>query len=236
MIKKNPVILIIEDDRYITEYLEVVLSDRSYKIIQCDKGKKGYELSLKEQPDLVLLDLMLPDINGHEVIVNLKADTRTMSIPIIIISALSQKEIIQKCYNQGVVDYIVKPFDLQELLIKIEKNLLQSDKISLKKMSNKIIFELNGRISDLEINKVKSLIQHFLTQKITGIVVDLSAVTHLEENINLVLLSAESKVKYLKEKITFCCPKNNTKVYSILGDHFKKENMIFETVGEAARV
>jgi len=234
-VKKVLTILVIEDDKYITEYLDIVLKEHNYRLIQCDTGKKGYEYSLKEQPDLILLDLMLPDISGYDVLDNLKKDTRTFSIPVIILTALSQSESIKRCQQLGAVDYIIKPFEMSELFSKIEKHTHTSDKIKIRKITDKIIIELSGNVSNIEVNKLKHLLVHFISQNVKNIIIDFTNVSFLDDSINLVLLSAKSKINYLKGKISLVSPSNNKKVLSKLTEHFQKSNLIYETTALASR-
>jgi len=84
-------ILIIEDDRDIVEMLKYNLKDQGYETISALDGNEGLKLAKKEQPDLIILDIMLPFIDGFEVCRTLKKDQMTANIPIIILSAKSQE-------------------------------------------------------------------------------------------------------------------------------------------------
>lgn len=235
MQNKPQTILIVEDDKFISEYIGMILVDRNYKIIQCSSGKKGYEYALKEKIDLILLDLMLPDISGIDLLKNFKADVRTISIPVIIVSSISDKNSIKTCYEIGVDDYLTKPFELSDLFSKIEKAMHKSDKISVKKISNKVCIELRESITQIEVNKIKTLINHFINQKSGNIIIDFTNVNFLDEEINMVLLSTISKLMHDKGKAYIVCPASNKNVLKKLPGFFQKEKLVFETFPQAIR-
>lgn len=118
-------ILIIEDDPAISKGLQESLEDEHYKIITASDGKIGYELAGKENPDLILLDLMLPTMNGQDVCRKLREDGVT--IPILMLT--SKREETDKVLGLeiGADDYITKPFNLRELHARIRANLRRGD-------------------------------------------------------------------------------------------------------------
>jgi len=101
-------ILIIEDDKFLRELISQKLLKEGYDIIEATDGEKGIENANKEKPDLVLLDLILPGIDGFEVLAKLKADPKLSDIPVIILSNLGQKTDIEKGIEMGAVDYLIK--------------------------------------------------------------------------------------------------------------------------------
>ena len=110
-------ILVIEDDKNLSQFIGKGLRQSGYAAEICGEGIRGMELAASGDYDLILLDLMLPGINGFELLTNLKGfDIRT---PVIIISALSGTEQVVKGLDLGAVDYIKKPFDWDELLARI---------------------------------------------------------------------------------------------------------------------
>lgn len=117
-------ILIIEDDAIFASVLKTILSSK----YETDTVFDGFEALKKiEQfkPDLIILDINLPKLSGFEVAKILKNNESTKNIPIIMLTALSQDINIKRGYESGCEDYLVKPFNLQHLLIKIEKYLKQ---------------------------------------------------------------------------------------------------------------
>ncbi|MFA5252938.1 MAG: response regulator transcription factor, partial [Phycisphaerae bacterium] len=113
-------ILIGEDDRDIVEMVEYNLKQEGYVTIHAFNGEKGIELAGKEKPDLIILDLMLPAIDGFEVCKALKQQQSTSRVPIIILSAKSRETDKVVGLELGADDYITKPFSPRELLARIK--------------------------------------------------------------------------------------------------------------------
>ena len=111
-------ILIIEDEKDMVTGLRFNLEARDYIVTAAYDGDEGYEMALKEKPDLVILDLMLPGMNGYEVCKNLKQ--KMPEIPIIMLTAKSQEAEIITGLELGADDYITKPFSVLELLARIK--------------------------------------------------------------------------------------------------------------------
>lgn len=113
-------ILIVEDEINILELQQRFLSMEGYQVLTAQTGTKGLELALSEHPDLIILDLMLPEINGEDVLKKLKSNTITQHIPVVIVSAKSGLSHIEKTFSLGAVDFLTKPFDLDEYLGRIK--------------------------------------------------------------------------------------------------------------------
>lgn len=124
-------ILIIEDEPDTVQILTKRLSDNGFAVVVADDGYKGIELAHKEKPDLIILDLMLPKMDGQKVCGLLKRDTRCAKIPIIIFSARAQKEDMELGKELGADAYITKPFESQILLSKITELLADNPKIDV---------------------------------------------------------------------------------------------------------
>lgn len=113
-------IVIIEDDPDICEILEFNLEQASYETAVYFDGQKGYDAILQSPPDLILLDLMLPGLNGLEIARKLRFEERTRSIPIIMITARSEEYDILHGLEQGADDYITKPFRPREVIARVK--------------------------------------------------------------------------------------------------------------------
>ena len=113
-------ILIVEDDRDIVEMVEYNLKQEGYTAVHAFNGEKGIELAGKEKPDLIILDLMLPAIDGFEVCKALKQQQSTAGIPIIILSAKSRETDKVVGLELGADDYVTKPFSPRELIARIK--------------------------------------------------------------------------------------------------------------------
>jgi DNA-binding response OmpR family regulator len=114
-------VLICDDDPVILRLLQVNLELEGYEALLAHHGAKAVEVALAERPDLVILDIMMPRMDGYEALQNLKANELTKTIPVIFLSAKAQPSDIEKGKNYGVDDYITKPFDPAELLETVER-------------------------------------------------------------------------------------------------------------------
>jgi len=115
-------ILIIEDDKFLRELIAQKLIKEGYKASEAVEGEEGLKKIQEEKPDLVLLDLILPGIDGFEVLSKVKTDPELTKIPVIILSNLGQKEEIERGLKLGARDYLVKAnFTLSEIIKKIKK-------------------------------------------------------------------------------------------------------------------
>ena len=114
-------ILIIEDDKFLRELIAQKLVKEGYNIAEAIDGEEGIKKVKSEQPDLVLLDLILPGIDGFEVLSKMKEDSSLVSIPVIILSNLGQKEDVEKGLKLGAADYLIKAhFTPGEIIDKIK--------------------------------------------------------------------------------------------------------------------
>ena len=115
-------ILIIDDEEdfcfFVKKNLEAI---SNYEIITANKGKKGIQIARKEKPDLILLDIMMPGIDGFEVLKRLKANEKTQSIPVIMLTAKDEDESKIKASGLYCEDYLVKPVEKLVLRAKIQK-------------------------------------------------------------------------------------------------------------------
>ena len=110
-------IAVIEDDETIRTLLQMLLKNAGFTSVRtAERGDTGLELVRRHKPDLVLLDLMMPGIDGFEVIRRLRADEATKDLPIIILSALNSEQDISKGFQLGANDFINKPIIMEKLL------------------------------------------------------------------------------------------------------------------------
>ncbi len=119
-------ILIIEDDPYVLRFYENVfrLSDHNYQLITAQSGEEGLYKIKNEIPELILLDIVMPGKNGLAVLKELKADSTTQNIPVIILTNISDTEIIRQCSQLGATDFLIKSdTEPQQLVQRIEEYL-----------------------------------------------------------------------------------------------------------------
>ena len=119
-------IIIIEDDKFLRELIVQKLLKEGYEISEAIDGEEGIKKIKEEKPDLILLDLILPGIDGFEVLSQMGEDPKLSLIPVIILSNLGQKEDVEKGMKLGAVDYLIKAhFTPGEIIEKIKKALKQ---------------------------------------------------------------------------------------------------------------
>ena len=116
----RPKILIIDDDHSITNMLEFLLESRGYDVSSAHDSLTGIGIACKNTPDLILLDYGLPDKNGLDFLKHIREFEDLRDTPVIMITARGMKEIIKKSLQLGVVDFIVKPFEIESLVERID--------------------------------------------------------------------------------------------------------------------
>lgn len=101
-------VLIVDDDENLSAIFESALQKDGFQTVFALNGKTGIDKARSEKPDLILLDQVMPDISGNEVLKTLKADSQTQNIPILMLSNFSQQELIKEAIDNGAMDYILK--------------------------------------------------------------------------------------------------------------------------------
>ncbi len=115
-------ILIVEDDKFLRELIVRKLNTENFETIEAIDGERALPLLKEEKPDLVLLDLILPGIDGFEILTKIKADSSLADIPVIILSNLGQREDVEKGMKLGAIDYLVKAhFTPNEIIEKVKQ-------------------------------------------------------------------------------------------------------------------
>ncbi|MEP7356087.1 MAG: response regulator, partial [Anaerolineales bacterium] len=117
------VLLVIEDDPDTASMLSMYFSSQDYRLMVCTRGEEGIAIARQARPDLILLDIILPDVDGYIVCERLRASPRTSHIPIIFLSEKASLSERVAGLGAGAQDYVTKPFDLEELRLRI-KNLI----------------------------------------------------------------------------------------------------------------
>jgi two-component system KDP operon response regulator KdpE len=113
-------ILLIDDEPQIQKFLRISLSSQQFEVLSAENGQKGIAMALEQHPDLVILDLGLPDLDGKHVLQRLIGETR---IPVVVLSVRANETEKVACLNMGAHDYVVKPFSVNELLARIRRTL-----------------------------------------------------------------------------------------------------------------
>ncbi len=127
-IKINPnyTILIVDDSVVIRRMIKKILSPSGYRLLEAKNGEETFEIIQSQKIDLILLDMEMPEMNGLEILKNIKQDENNFHLPIFIISSNLDIEIMRNAYKQGALDYFKKPFSPEELKLKIEQVMQQN--------------------------------------------------------------------------------------------------------------
>lgn len=122
-------VLVIDDDPAIAELVAINLEMAGYDVVQATDGIKGQALAVQLLPDLIILDLMLPKVDGFTICQRLRRDQRTADIPVLMLTALNQTQDKVEGFNAGADDYLTKPFELEEMLARVRALLRRTDRI-----------------------------------------------------------------------------------------------------------
>jgi DNA-binding response OmpR family regulator/DNA-binding CsgD family transcriptional regulator len=150
-------ILIIEDNKSLREDIYESLKYEGFEVFQTDNGKSGIKYALSHHPDLILCDIMMPEMNGFEVLEKLRQNERASIIPFIFITSLADRNNFRTGMEMGADDYITKPFTLKELITAINTRL---DKYYNKQLGS-VIDNIDSKLS----SKLKSLKQQVSIQQ-----------------------------------------------------------------------
>lgn len=169
-------ILIVDDDMAISELIKVNLELLGHAAITCEDGTKGFAMAQQERPDLIILDVMMPEVDGFTVAQRIRHNENTKDIPILMLTALDMIQDKVKGFDSGVDDYLVKPFELDELKVRI-RALLRRARIIPESLATPEILavgdivlipenltvKLNGQ--DVKLTPIEFEIIHALVQK-----------------------------------------------------------------------
>src|SRR5713101_2538152 len=121
---ENPIVLMVDDEEMNLELVETLMVPLGYEVEKARNGREALEKISKREPDIILLDVMMPGMDGYEVCSILKDDKKTRHIPIVMITALNQIENKVTGIETGADDYLSKPFHMRELIARV-KSLLK---------------------------------------------------------------------------------------------------------------
>jgi len=137
----DKLILLIEDDPDVLKNLEILLQQENYEVLTAENGLDGVLLAKENIPDLIICDIVMPKMNGYEVLETLSLDNKTNSIPFLFLTAKADIKDIRQGMGLGADDYLIKPYDIDDLLNAIETRLNRFFKIKndqLKELDKKI--------------------------------------------------------------------------------------------------
>jgi two-component system cell cycle response regulator DivK len=126
--KKGYKILVVDDSTTNVVLLEAILDEKGYHIETALNAREAYAIIEKETPDLILLDLLMPKISGFDFLEEIRKNQKTLNTPVIVVSALTDEENIDKIMKMGAIDFVKKPIDLQYLVERVESVLQKTYK------------------------------------------------------------------------------------------------------------
>jgi DNA-binding response OmpR family regulator len=116
-------ILLVDDEAATRSMLGMLFSDAGFEILEAGAGDQGVQEAIENLPDVIILDINLPNMSGFECLQVLRQNEKTKAIPIIMCTAHDTLDDVERCINGGAQDYIQKPFDLQTVLGKVKRQL-----------------------------------------------------------------------------------------------------------------
>lgn len=133
-------ILVVDDDSAINELIKINLELSGYSVVQALDGIEGFAIAKQEKPSLIILDVMMPDVDGYTVAQRVRMNPELKDVPILMLTALSQLNDKIRGFDIGVDDYLVKPFEMEELLVRVRALLKRSrqipDSVAVKELLN----------------------------------------------------------------------------------------------------
>ena len=118
--------LVVDDDRLLLRLIEINLGKTGIEVLLADSCREALRIAREERPDVILLDIMMPVMDGYQVMEELKASRETRDIPVIMLTAKSGREDRMRCEKMGVAAYLTKPFSLEELRVAVRRILESS--------------------------------------------------------------------------------------------------------------
>jgi len=115
-------ILVVDDEARVREMIDFRLRLFGYEVLQAKDGNEALAVAAKEKPDLVLLDVMMPELDGFQVCKRLKQHEETREIPVVMLTAKAEAKDVTRAFDSGAVDYVVKPYDPMVLQQKVMQN------------------------------------------------------------------------------------------------------------------
>jgi two-component system sensor histidine kinase/response regulator len=204
-------VLIVDDDEKNIKLLKVMLQKENYDLVSAGSGEEALRITAERSPDIILLDIMMPGMDGFEVCRRLKANAETKVVPVLIITALAEKQDRVKAMEAGADDFLNKPIEKTELVVRVKSLLRIKDYHGQLLENNREISEKNRSLQELE--KVKDglthMIVHDLRNPLTAISMSIELVQLRGENLN------DSQRKAMSNIVQRCDDLNNM-IQSIL--------------------
>ena len=192
-----PIILVVDDIQKNIQVVGSILSGAGFEVMPATSGAQAWERIRTQAPDLILLDFMMPDVNGIEVCRQLKSDSITKKIPVIFLTASNEMEHLVQAFAAGAVDYVTKPFQAEELLVRVRTHLEL-------KTAREALWEYSQRLRELdaEKNEFLGIVAHDLRSPLSNIVTSAMMVmadkkmerTQINEFLGIIQASAQHMI------------------------------------------
>src|SRR5438552_2546360 len=117
----QPTVLVVDDDPVILKLLQVNFELEGFRVLTAGDGREGVDTARAEHPDVVISDIMMPNVNGLELLSQLKSSPETENIPVVLLSAKAQEADVQDGFERGADDYVTKPFDPLDLVERVQR-------------------------------------------------------------------------------------------------------------------
>ena len=192
-------ILVVDDQIDNIRFLEMALGRFGYNVRSATSGQEALEISQSHPPELIMLDINMPDMDGYETCRQLKANRSTYHIPVIFISALESVKDKLKAFKSGGVDYVTKPFQFEEVLARIETHINIRRLQSALEDSNR---ELADRLDELEQIRQAEREQSELAEAYRDTIAAINSTLNFNEVLDLILLHLERVVPHKAANIT----------------------------------
>ncbi len=187
-----PIVLLVEDNHDLRQYMKSELANQ-FAILEAANGEEGLGIASKRIPDLIVTDIMMPVMDGMTMVKNLKEDERTSHIPTILLTARDDSESKIACFEKGAEQYVIKPFEINELIARIKSLLAQNERLR-KKFSREFVLQPSGApLGNKDMEFLDKLV-HVIENNIDN---ESFTVEHLQSNIGMSRMQLHRKLKAL---------------------------------------
>jgi DNA-binding NarL/FixJ family response regulator len=186
----HSVILVVDDDNNFQALMQVYLQQRGYTVISADSGFHALEILAEATPDLIISDVMMPDMDGYNLLEQIRLEPKIGWIPTILVSAKSHSHDRVKGLNAGANAYLIKPFDLNELLAHIESS-IRTARLMTQNQPKRIKTKLQVT-SDVKLTHTELLVAKLMAQGLSN--------QEISENLNISKRTTESHISHMLRK------------------------------------
>jgi two-component system sensor histidine kinase/response regulator len=200
---KKPLITVIDDMIGNLKVVGKILLGEGFEVVMTQDSKKAIEVLETNPPDLILLDIMMPYINGYEVCEQIKMNDKLKDIPVIFLTAKNDSTDLVKAFDVGAVDYIVKPANKEELLVRVKTHLeLRNTRDLFIEQENtiEVLSNYKNRVSEFLDNNLKKSLDNIIENaQIVKLMKSQLSDNETEEILNLIIQSADNSIQTISK-------------------------------------